>query len=308
MRVPEALLPLLDAAGPAPADPAAARSAEEAASQALVGRVIPSAPDAVRWTDHDADGVPVRVYTPSDPTGAGLVHAHGGGWTTGSLETVHAPAAAMAEDSGAVVVSVGYRLIPEHRFPAGVDDLETAFRWTIAHAAALGIHPERCAISGSSAGGNLAAVVARRLRDDAGPAPALQLLQGARLDTGTDGDDWDAARQDVPPLAAMLTRSVDAYAAAGARADDPDASPLAAASFEGLPPATILAGEVDPLRGDALAYAHRLIDAGVRVELHLIPGVVHGTEEFRLLLPGARDWHRIRCTALRSLAMTKETP
>lgn len=309
MRMDPRLVPVLarfaDAGTESPADPVAERAAELADVGTLVGTLTRPVPSTVTWSDTVTDddvAVPIRIYTPSRPgPRAALVYAHGGAWRTGSPATTHEHAGTLAADADVVVVSVDYRLIPEHPFPAGLDDVWHALLWTAAHADQLGIDPHRIAVGGSSAGGNLAAAVCLRARDEGGPPIALQLLEAAVLDLRRDTPSWDEARRDLPPLAAILDDGLSRYVASGAEPADPNCSPLAAVDLHDLPPAVLLAGEADPLRDDSVRYADRLGAAGVRAALQLFPGIVHGTENFVELMPIAQDWHRTCVAALRAL-------
>jgi len=311
MRMDPLLAPVLaqfaDFGGSPSPDVETERAVEVAQAEGMVGVLTRAVPNTVGWTDIETDGripVPVRVYTPTGKDGGrrtGLIYAHGGAWRTGSPATTHEHAGNLAADADAVVVSVDYRLIPEHPFPAGLDDLWEVLRWVAANVEQLGIDPARLAIGGSSAGGNLAAAVALRARDQQGPTIALQLLEAAALDLRRESESWDEARRDLPPLGEMLDRGLTLYVKMGADVNDPYSSPLAATAFENLPPAVLLVGEADPLRHDSVLYAEKLGAAGVRASLHVFPGIVHGTENFVELMPIATDWHRTCVAALATL-------
>ncbi len=231
--------------------------------------------------------VSVRVYRPkragqagaTPPPAPGIVMIHGGGFVIGSVETEHGGAAAMAIDSGAVVVSVDYRLAPEHPYPAGVHDCYAALSYLHAEADALGVDPARVALAGASAGGGLAAATALLARDRGGPAVCFQLLQipelDDRLETGSMRTFVDSPLWNRP----LAVQSWQAYLGRlyGA-ADVPDyAAPARAADLSGLPPAYISTAENDPLRDEGITYALRLLQAGVSVELHQFPGTFHGS-------------------------------
>jgi len=228
-----------------------------------------------------ADPVRVRRYGPPGdgaPRPA-VVYVHGGGFVAGDLDTEDVRCVRLAHDAGCVVVSVDYRLAPEHRYPAPLDDCYAALSWTASSASALGVDPNRVGVAGASSGGNLAAATALLARDRGGPSVAFQCLLYPTLDdrmqtasvgfVGTpmvDGSDvarcWDyylgPDRGDTSP-----------YAAPG-RADD----------LAGLPPAYVMTAELDPLRDDGLRYAARLLEAGVSVELHQFAGAFHGFDLF----------------------------
>jgi acetyl esterase len=234
--------------------------------------------------------VPVRVYRPkrtaqtgatgATPTGSpGVVMIHGGGFVIGSVETEHGGAAAMAIDTGAVVVSVDYRLAPEHPYPAGLHDCYAALSYLHAEADALGVDPERVALAGASAGGGLAAATALLARDRGGPAVCFQLLQipelDDRLETGSMQTFVDSPLWNRP----LAEQSWQAYLGPlyGAADVPAYAAPARAADLSGLPPAYISTAENDPLRDEGITYALRLLQAGVSVELHQFPGTFHGS-------------------------------
>ena len=219
--------------------------------------------------------VAVRIYRPHRAKGA-IVWLHGGGFVMGDLDTEHPWATRLADGSGAVVISVGYRLAPEHRFPAALDDAYAALAWTAEHAAELGIDPERIAVGGHSAGAGLAAAVALRARDQQGPPIRFQLLNQPELDDRQ--ETWPARNFTDTP---WMTR--DKLAATwrhylGSTPATPYAAPARAADLSGLPPAYIATAEFDPLRDEGITYALRLLQAGVPVELHQWPGTFHGSQ------------------------------
>jgi acetyl esterase len=194
----------------------------------------------------------------------------------GDLDTEHPWAARVADGSGALVVTVGYRRAPEHRFPAALDDAYAVLCWTAEHAAELGIDPGLIAVGGHSAGGGLAAAVALRARDQHGPPIRFQLLNQPELDDRQ--DTWSARHFTDTP---WMTR--DKLAATwrhylGSQAGSPYAAPARAADLSGLPPAYIATAEFDPLRDEGITYALRLLQAGVPVELHQWPGTFHGSQ------------------------------
>jgi len=278
-----ALLEAMRAAGGPPLEamtPLQARALHRAAAERLGGPVEEVSATLDVRAPSPTGGVPLRVHRPrgADPTEplGGVVYLHGGGWVTCDLETHDRLCRTLANRSGAAVVAVDYRLAPEHRFPAAVDDALTGLAWTRANAAAVGVDPARLAVAGDSAGGNLAAVVARRDRD-AGGAPPLRVQ--VLLLPITDGA-MDTASYTENADGYYLTRAGmrwywDHYLA-GADPLHPDASPLRAADLAGLPPAYVLTAEHDPLRDEAEAYAERLRGAGVPVARHRRAGMVHG--------------------------------
>ncbi|MGK5631777.1 alpha/beta hydrolase [Streptomyces sp. URMC 123] len=227
-------------------------------------RTVPADPD-----------VAVRIYRPHQARGA-VVWLHGGGFVMGDLDTEHPWAARLADGSGAVLISVDYRLAPEHPFPAALDDAYAALLWTAEHAAELGIDPERIAVGGHSAGAGLAAAVALRARDQHGPPIRFQLLNQAQLDDRQ--ETWSQRNFTGTPWMNRdkLTASWRHYL--GSAPATPYAAPARAADLSGLPPAHIATAELCPNRDEDIDYALRLLRAGVSVELHQWPGTFHGSQ------------------------------
>jgi acetyl esterase/lipase len=225
--------------------------------------------------------VRVRRYQPADhrrPLPA-LVYLHGGGFVVGSLELYDADCRRIAAEVGAVVLSVDYRLSPEHRFPAGLEDCYAALVWTAGNASELGIDPDRIAVGGESAGGGLAAGVALLARDRGGPRLCLQVLGIPELDDRLETESMRRLGADTPiTTVANGEISWDSYLGAGIRGTDrvsPYAAPARADDLSGLPPALVTAYEFDALRDEGIGYAQRLLTAGVSTELHLYPGAFH---------------------------------
>jgi acetyl esterase len=241
----------------------------------------PTPPEIGRVKDLVTDGaIPLRVYRPAGvPDSARLpayVYFHGGGWVIGDLETHDVVCRQITAEAGVSVVSVDYRLAPEHKFPAAADDAWAATRWTVTHAAELGIDGERLAVGGDSAGGNLAAVVALLARDAGAPAIALQVLLYPVTDVAAESPSYQDFADGY-----MLTRDgmrwfIAHYLSKREEAADWRASPLRAPSLAGLPPALIVTAGFDPLRDEGEAYATRLREAGVRVDAVCYGGMVHG--------------------------------
>jgi acetyl esterase len=268
-------------------DPVAAR-AEFAKVLAAIRTTVPES-DLLDIEDRLVPGwegepeVAVRVYRPkSRPAGAtapGVVHIHGGGFIVGSVEAEHLGAVFIAEDTGAVVVSVEYRLAPEHPYPAALHDCYAALSYLHVEAASLGVDPARVAVVGASAGGGLAAATALLARDLGGPPLCFQVLHIPELDdrlqtpsmrTFVDSPMWNR------PLAEQSWR---AYLGELYGSDDvpAHAAPARATELSGLPPAYVSTAENDPLRDEGIAYALALLRAGVSVELHQFPGTFHGS-------------------------------
>ncbi|MEW1550670.1 alpha/beta hydrolase [Streptomyces tsukubensis] len=219
--------------------------------------------------------VPVRIYRPAGAEGL-VVWLHGGSWIMGDPDTDRPWSARLAAASGAVVVSVGYRHAPEHPFPAALDDVYAVVDWAAAHAAELGVDPGRIAVGGHSAGGNLAAAVALLARDRQGPSIRFQLLNEASLDDRQ--ETWSARNFTDTPWAhrELITRSWEHYL--GSAPASPYAAPARATELSGLPPAYIATAEFDPNRDEGIAYALRLLESGVPVELRQWPGTFHGSQ------------------------------
>jgi acetyl esterase len=220
--------------------------------------------------------LPLRLYRPAAerPLPA-LLYFFGGGWVLGTIDTADAVSRSLANSADALVVVAGYRLAPEHPFPAAVDDCYAALRWVAEHAREIGADPARLAVGGDSAGGNLAAGVALLARAD-GVALAGQLLVYPNTDQLAD----DESMRDADDRFLFNRHSVawyrQHYLTSPADAASPLASPLRAESLAGLPPALVITAEYDPLRDQGEAYARRLADEGVQVELSRYPGMAHG--------------------------------
>jgi acetyl esterase len=223
-----------------------------------------------------AGAIPIRIYRPLSPApklGA-LIYFHGGGWVIGDLESHDTLCRTIAAESRHVVVAVDYRLAPEHRYPAAVDDAIVATRWVAAHAAALGLDPIRLAVGGDSAGGNLAAIVALSVRGEI--ALRHQLLIYPAVDARMRFASVER-HGDVLPLTKAAMAWFWAHYSGGADiADHWRAGPLDAPDHRGLPPATLLLAEYDVLHDEGQAYADKLAAAGVPVERTVYPGMIHG--------------------------------
>jgi acetyl esterase len=228
-----------------------------------------------------AGSIPARIYTPLTLRQAPglapcLVFFHGGGWVIGDLDSHDVVCRKLADAGQLIVISVDYRLAPEHKFPAAVDDAITATAWIAANARQLGIDASKLSVGGDSAGGNLAAVVSLAARDGNGPAIAGQVL----IYPATDFAMTHPSHRE-PETSILLTHSVikwfsDHYLNGAADAADWRASPARAATLAGLPPAYVLTAGADPLRDEGNEYAQRLKDAGVSVTYRSFPGQFHG--------------------------------
>ena len=246
--------------------------------------------------------VPLRLYRPAGLPAAApvLVYFHGGGWTIGDLDTHDVLCRELALGAACAVVAVDYRLGPEHRFPAAVDDAVAATRWVQAQAAALGLDASRLALGGDSAGGNLAAVVALALRDDPGnaPAPRLQLLVYPATDMRCGAPSHQHNGEGY-----LLTRDTVGYfrghyAAPGQWADW-RASPLLHPDLSRLPPALVLTAGFDPLRDEGRAYADALSAAGTPAQYVCFERQIHGFITMGRVIPEARTAVDLCTAALR---------
>jgi acetyl esterase len=235
--------------------------------------------------------IPARLYValgaPKPPQPL-LVYYHGGGWVIGDLETHDGLCRFLAEHSGCRVLSIDYRLAPEHPFPAAVEDAVAAFAWAAEHSGELGIDPARIAVGGDSAGGNLSAAVCLQTRDGGDARPAMQLL----LYPVTDVVGGQASR-DTFAEGFLLTRNdmdwfENHYIPDGCDEADPRASMMRAPDVSGLPPAYIATAGFDPLRDEAEIYAARMREAGVKVALQRHPGLIHGFANLTAICPSAR--------------------
>ena len=292
---PEALavLEMMDAQGGPPLEslsPAQARIGSVKRFKLFGGEPEPL--DRVENLSVPAPGrnVPLRVYARErGGSRPALIYFHGGGFVLGNLETHDPICRSLAKESGAVVIAVDYRLAPEHKFPAAVEDAHEATKWVAAHAEELGIDAGRIAISGDSAGGSLATVTAMRCRDAGGPALALQVL----IYPVTDLSSFDTASYREMAEGYFLGRAEMAwfarqYLASPETALEPEASPLLAPDLSRLPPTLVITAEFDPLREEGEEYASRLQQAGVPVTLTRYPGTIHGFVVMRGALRAGR--------------------
>jgi acetyl esterase len=256
-------------------------------SIALEGRILDS---RLYVPEGCSDNPPLTVYF------------HGGGWVLGTLETHDGTCRALARASGSAVLSVAYRLAPEHPFPAPLEDCYDALCWTQDNGARLGINPARIAVAGDSAGANLAAATAILARDRGGPALRHQLL----IYPVADNSFTQASYSDNGGGDYFLSTDMMAWFWAlylGDKKDEADLS-LArivdVADLSGLPPATVITAEYDPLRDEGMVYAQRLADAGVAVDSAIAPGMIHGFFSMFEAVPDAMQWIERAGVALHS--------
>lgn len=278
-------------AGAAPRSPDAMRKAFERLASAADARDVAIGACEARTIPGPAGGIPVRMYAPvakaAGPAPA-LVFFHGGAGVFCSIETHDGFCRLLANASGCRIVSVGYRLAPEHRFPAGVDDAGAATAWVFANAGRLGIDPQRVGVAGDSAGATLAAVVCRQFRGVSAPRIALQILICPVTDPGWDSPSRREFARGYFFDTATLDWALDHYLPAGTELSDPRLSPLRAADLRGLPPAHIHTAEFDPFRDDGEAYAAALEGADVPVAYVCHTGMIHHFYCLAGLIPPAR--------------------
>ncbi|HZZ48828.1 MAG TPA: alpha/beta hydrolase [Pseudonocardia sp.] len=305
-EVGEVLAPLLAAMAEVTPPPVGEIEARRKGVEGMLARVFGAFPvvDDVETRDCGAvssDGyeVPMRLYTKAGSRGGGLVvYAHGGGMIMGSVELYDPLARSLVSRSGVAVLSVDYRVAPEHPHPTPVEDCYAAVQWASKHAAELGCDPARIAIAGDSGGGGLAAATALLARDRGGPALARQILIYPML------DDRNTSAPDVVPDVLMWSYDDNATGwgallgdAMGTDEVSPYAAPARASDLSGLPPTYLIVGDMDIFRDEDMAYAARLTRAGVPVEFQLIPGAPHA---FDFLAPNTTIGRRAYSDEIRA--------
>jgi acetyl esterase len=238
-----------------------------------------------------AGDIPYRLYAPSSEPSQdlpGFVFFHGGGMVAGSIDTHDRISAALAHTTGCRLISVGYRLAPEHKFPTAVEDAIAATRWVSGHAASLGIDPAKLVVGGDSAGALLGAVVCQDAARNAGPPILLQCLICPVLDF----DETSPSRHEFAENhlidKAMLDADLADYLPDDADLADPRISPLRATDLTGLPAAIIHTAEFDPMRDEGNAYARKLAAAGIEVEHFCHEGMIHNFHAMGAILPQGR--------------------
>jgi acetyl esterase len=284
-------------AGAPPAAPLWELTPAEARLASGGGFARPPRPAGLTVTDCTIPGaggdLAIRIYRHEDTalTAPVVLYFHGGGWVICDVDTHDASVAALALASGCTWISVDYRRSPETQFPGPLEDCVAATTWVSEHADELGLAPARLAVAGDSAGGNMAAVTCILARDNGGPRIDLQLLVYPVIDTSQDTTSYD--ENGAYGLSRESMAWFLGHYLGDAAADDWRAAPLRAPDLSGLPPAIVVAAELDVLRDEAVAYAGRLRDAGVDVALTIEPGMIHGF----WLLPVARGTASLEETA-----------
>ena len=294
------------AQGPADATPLTIQEQRKAADGMVADlkALSEEGPEVAKVHDRVIPGLygefPVRVFTPE---GTGpfpvYVYFHGGGWCMGNIAMTEGECRHIARDVGCVVVSVDYHLAPEHKFPIPLEDCYTATNWFVERAAELAVDPERVAVGGGSAGGNLAAAVALMARDRGGPKLLLQVLDVPATDSRMKTRSMEENAEGY-----MLTREAmqqfwDYYLRGPDDARNPYASPAFAEDLSGLPPALVLTAEYDPLRDEGEEYGRRLQAAGVPATVSRYDGMIHGFTFFTKIVPEAREGRAEVIAALR---------
>jgi acetyl esterase/lipase len=274
-RHAQRLLKMLALAGPG-GHSGAERRRHDLSALRNIGEVEPDA--SVHARDLQAQGaagaLDARLYVVEDAPAPGLLYLHGGGWVAGDLETHDGFCRRLARASGCRILSLGYRLAPEHPFPAGLEDALAAFRWLSAHASELGMDPARLGLGGDSAGATLAVAASIALAAE-GARPATLLLVCPILDIARESPSRQAYAEGYFLDQATLAGDLADYLPAGAVRADPRLSPLLAPDLTGLPPTLIHSAEFDPFRDEAAALAGRLAEAGVPVRRTDHPGMIH---------------------------------
>ena len=283
----------LEALGNPELDQLTAVEARELANAGFPAMAGPGAQDVTpsdRTIPGPAGPIPIRVYTPTSGEAPRpvVVFFHGGGWVIGNIETHDATCRDLTSDSGAVLVSVDYRLAPEHRFPAAVEDCYAALAWVHAHADEIGGDPDLVAVAGDSAGGNLAAVTAMLARDRDGPPVRFQLLVYPGVGVA---EDHDSVRDNAEGY--LLTRRdiewfTDHYLGSDADPTHPRFDPINA-DLTGVAPAHVITCEFDPLRDGGAAYAARLQACGVAATERCYAGQIHGAFGMQAVCDASRD-------------------
>lgn len=247
---------------------------------AELGKAATAGPDVLSVSDDQVDCgqhvVPLRIYRDTDEPSGILIYYHGGGWVLGSLDSVDPLMRWLARETQCCVVSVDYRLAPEHPFPAAVEDAGAVLAWVDDRRASLASGSAQIVVAGDSAGANLATVTAIVSRDSAGPKIAAQLLFYPTTDCAMDTISYQDYAEGYYLTRNMMAWFWDQYVAGPAQRSDFRASPLRCDDLANLPPALVMTAEFDPLRDEGEAYAERLTAAGVSTSIDRRAGLIHG--------------------------------
>lgn len=243
----------------------------------------------------------VRIYRPAAAAklAAVIIYLHGGGFMKGDLDSSNAVAWGFAENCGALVVSVDYRLTPEHPYPAAFDDVYSVIEYVASNADTLGVDPARIAVAGDSAGGNLTAAACLAARDRNGPTIAAQVLIYPVTGLTPDSGSYIENANTIGLTTSAMRRYTDLYLPTDPDSQDPYARPVLAKDLSNLPPAWIHPAEIDPIRDDARTYASRLVLAGSEVHYREAKGMIHGFMRARFSGAGARAEFDAICGFLR---------
>jgi acetyl esterase/lipase len=277
----ERLDPVLRAVATTRTDLTSVGAVRESLDQRRRAAIADTDTTGVSICEATASGVRVRIYRGGPSPSPAVIYCHAGAFVLGNLDTDHRQCVELARRGSCSVVSVDYRLAPEHPYPAALEDAITVLTWVRSNARELGVDGSRIAVAGSSAGGALAAGLAHRCADGSLPPIVFQLLHQPVLDdrvTGSKAEFTTTPAFDGPACQQMWRHYL------GSTTPSPDAVPARRRQLSGLAPAFITCAEIDPLRDEALDYAQRLLRAGIATELHVFPGTCHG---FDSLLP---DW------------------
>ena len=268
----------------------ASLAAPRPAYLAVEDRIVPT-------PHHD---VPVRIYRHAAPTGACVIYMHGGGFMKGDLDSSDPIAWGFCDQTGATVISVDYRLTPEHPYPAAFNDCYGVLQWATSNAATLAIDTTRIALVGDSAGGQLAAALSLAARDRGGPAIAAQAAIYTVIGSDLQSLSYVENATGYGLTTEYCRSARELLLPDPAHQHDPYARPFVAESFAGLPPAFVHSAELDPVRDDGRIYAARLALAGVRVTYREARGMLHGFMRARFTGPAARAEYDAICAFLRS--------
>lgn len=272
-------------------DPATAQAAAAAGLAMFAGQPEPG----ISWTDsaipsRGSHQIPVRIYRPDEqnPNAPMMTYFHFGGGVIGDLETCHAFCQILAITVKCPVISVDYRLAPQHKFPAGLEDCTDAYEWTLKHAGAHGAPAGRAAVGGDSMGGNFAAIITQEMRRDDKPLPDLQLVIYPATDLVTPFASYQTYGDAYPLSTDTMNWFMSHYLPDGFDRSDLRLSPALEPRLDGLPPAIIPTAGFDPLVDDGAAYASKLEAAGVEVTFKCYDSLTHGFTAFTTVVPAAR--------------------